>query len=175
MFDPTVPPTNLTLEALPTAISTLELNTAHLENALFTQHEALTAIDETAATTAALKERAIVVLRTLESAEARTQELCMRLVEIGLKLDELPDDAEEVMRRRFVVVDRSLVAADEMTGGLMDWADRVYLDAYERERGQGGGEWMVPVEEEEEEEEDEDEEETEEEEEEEVVTSDEEF
>lgn len=97
----------------------------------------------------------------------------MRLVEIGLKLDELPDGAEEVMRRRFVVVDRSLVAADEMTKVLMDWADRVYHDAYEREKGEGGGEWMMPVEEEDEEEEEE--EGTEEEEEEEAVTSDEEF
>lgn len=123
-----------------TILSILEDDVAFLENDLYASKYALEDLNPGIHDTKAIKGRASQVYKELNTAKADLERLFQRLAHLSPDAHDLGDisDADKVLRRQYVIIEKTLNAAKQMRRELRSLANTAYYQANGFERVQEG-------------------------------------
>lgn len=108
----------------------LEDDAAFMENDLHVMRYTLQGLGTAVRTPISIQRHALHILGELEIVDRDLPKLVARLEEISVELGGLGlNDTKQGFENQYVVVDKTLMAADEMRKELRLWADTIYLEA----------------------------------------------
>lgn len=116
-------------------LSNLEDDAAYVENDLHVLKYTLEDLITGKYTPGSVQSRTLQILGEIENADHDLPNLRKRLEEISTEL-EAPgcNEITQGLQKQYVVIDKTLMAADEMRKGLRVWADAIYFAAHDLER-----------------------------------------